>query len=239
MSATPEPKAPDHRLEGLNAPWLSVAPLGKSGRHAPGARLPVRGCRFFYLILKGRITMTCLNGKGEEWGMFHAGPLCLVNELPAITQVDNHVSYACRGEVEAIRFESALLRDPAFYAQYPGLILNLMMTVNRKLSFFCCYSLDIVRDTAFERVCGLLARLTQGQGGSFSIGLGQKELGTQIGLHPTSVSRVVRRLRKEGIIGAFTKRRLEILAPDALRQWSLKASRREDGRKGASGKGSA
>lgn len=233
MSATPEPKAPDHRLEGLNALWLSVVHLGTRERYASGARLAVRGCRFFYLILNGRITMICLNGKGEEWGMFHAGPLCLVNELPAITQVDNHVSYVCRGEVEAVRFESGLLRDPAFYAQYPGLILNLMMTVNHKRSFFFCYSLDIVRDTAIERVCGLLVRLTHGQEGSFSVGIGQKELGTQIGLHPTSVSRVIRRLRREGIIGAFTKRRLEIFDSDELRRWSLKVPRQEGGRESA------
>lgn len=45
----------------------------------------MEGCRFFHLLLEGNIDMVSLSGTGKEWTLFQAGPLCLINDIPAIT----------------------------------------------------------------------------------------------------------------------------------------------------------
>lgn len=208
--------APERSLEQLNAPWLAAVCLGEKEQYLPHDCLRVEGCRFFHLILSGRIAMQCLNAAGREWTMFEAGPLCLVNELPAVSQVNNHVSYRCLEQVQSVRFEYSLLSDPEFYREYPELVLNLMATIRRKLFFFSDYASDAVEGFALERICRLLVRMTDGRAGTFCSGQGQKELAVQAGLHPSSVSRIIRQLRERNIVGAFTRRRLEILQPEAL-----------------------
>lgn len=39
-----------------------------------------------------------------------------------------------------------------------------------------------------------------------------------LGLHQTTVARLIRRLREEGVIGRFTKRELEVLDMERLRE---------------------
>lgn len=232
------PSVPERSLERLNAPWLDAVCLGEKEQYLPHACLRVEGCRFFHLILSGRIAMQCLNAAGREWTLFEAGPLCLVNELPAVSQVNNHVSYRCLEQVQSVRFEHSLLSDPEFYREYPELVLNLMTTIRRKLFFFSDYASAAVEGFALERICRQLVRMTSGRAGIFCTGQGQKELAVQAGLHPSSVSRIIRQLRERNIVGAFTRRRLEILQPEALAMLAgLRAEGAPQGRSGGACEG--
>ncbi len=105
-------------LERLNQAWEAVIPLGKLETYEDQETLRVEGCRFFHLLLEGNIDMVSLSGTGKEWTLFQAGPLCLINDIPAITGIDNHVRYICCGQVRTVRFESRLLRDPSFFREY-------------------------------------------------------------------------------------------------------------------------
>ena len=116
-------------LERLNQAWEAVIPLGKLETYEDQETLRVEGCRFFHLLLEGNIDMVSLSGTGKEWTLFQAGPLCLINDIPAITGIDNHVRYICCGQVRTVRFESRLLRDTSFFRSYPDLARNLLTTV--------------------------------------------------------------------------------------------------------------
>ena len=72
-------------LERLNQAWEAVIPLGKLETYEDQETLRVEGCRFFHLLLEGNIDMVSLSGTGKEWTLFQAGPLCLINDIPAIT----------------------------------------------------------------------------------------------------------------------------------------------------------
>lgn len=205
-------------LERLNQAWEAVIPLGKLETYEDQETLRVEGCRFFHLLLEGNIDMVSLSGTGKEWTLFQAGPLCLINDIPAITGIDNHVRYICCGQVRTVRFESRLLRDPSFFRSYPDLARNLLTTVLHKMEFFLSYAIEQQESSGLERLCRLLVQLTGGRQGCFSIGMGQKECGLHIGMHPASFSRLVTGLRRQGILGAFTRHRLEILDADRLLQ---------------------
>ena len=205
-------------LERLNQAWEAVIPLGKLETYEDQETLRVEGCRFFHLLLEGNIDMVSLSGTGKEWTLFQAGPLSLINDIPAITGIDNHVPYICCGQVRTVRFESRLLRDTSFFRSYPDLARNLLTTVLHKMEFFLSYAIEQQESSGLERLCRLLVQLTGGRQGCFSIGMGQKECGLHIGMHPASFSRLVTGLRRQGILGASTRHRLEILDADRLLQ---------------------
>ena len=105
-----------------------------------------------------------------------------------------------------------------FFRSYPDLVRNLLTTVLHKMEFFLSYAIEQQESSGLERLCRLLVQLTGGRQGCFSIGMGQKECGLHIGMHPASFSRLVTGLRRRGILGAFTRHRLEILDADRLLQ---------------------
>jgi CRP/FNR family transcriptional regulator len=47
-------------------------------------------------------------------------------------------------------------------------------------------------------------------------GLSQTDVATMLGVHQTTIARTVRTLRRQGIIGRFTKRELQILDQERL-----------------------
>ena len=48
--------------------------------------------------------------------------------------------------------------------------------------------------------------------------MSQSDVAAMMGLHQTTVARLIRRLREEGIIGRFTKRELQVLDRERLRR---------------------
>ena len=48
--------------------------------------------------------------------------------------------------------------------------------------------------------------------------MSQSYVAAMMGLHQTTVARLIRRLREEGIIGRFTKRELQVLDRERLRR---------------------
>ena len=143
-------------LERLNQAWEAVIPLGKLETYEDQETLRVEGCRFFHLLLEGNIDMVSLSGTGKEWTLFQAGPLCLINDIPAITGIDNHVRYICCGQVRTVRFESRLLRDTSFFRSYPDLARNLLTTVLHKMEFFLSYAIEQQESSGLERLCRLV-----------------------------------------------------------------------------------
>lgn len=106
-------------LERLNQAWEAVIPLGKLETYEDQETLRVEGCRFFHLLLEGNIDMVSLSGTGKEWPLFQAGPLCLINDIPAITGIDNHVRYICCGQVRTVRLRAGCCGIRLFFAAIP------------------------------------------------------------------------------------------------------------------------
>ena len=106
-------------LERLNQAWEAVIPLGKLETYEDQETLRVEGCRFFHLLLEGNIDMVSLSGTGKEWTLFQAGPLCLINDIPAITGIDNHVRYICCGQSARYVLRAGCCGIRLFFAAIP------------------------------------------------------------------------------------------------------------------------
>lgn len=142
---------------------------------------------------------------------------CLFNEH-AVLGSSISLSYTCQSPVHLRVFPAGILQDRAFYETHPRQVVNLLETLAIKEAICYSYMSDLSFSTARGRVCQALLALAKEHTGEsvFAPELTQAEIASMMALHQTTVARVIKDLRAQNIIGAFTKKKLEILSYDKL-----------------------
>lgn len=205
-------------LEDLNAPWREVLHLGvrccfPKQHMEPGSRL-----RGFYFISSGRVCLSYMGEMGEERNSLYLGRDCIFNEIPALAnQLLYNVGFYCMEATDAWRFDAALLGDVAFLARYPHLVANLLRSMAKKSSVFFFHLARTRSSSSMSRLCDLLLQLTDAKQRG-KLRMSQSDAAAMLGLHQTTVARLIRRLRDEGVIGRFTKNELQVLDVARLRE---------------------
>lgn len=205
-------------LEDINAPWCEVLHLGvrccfPKHHMEPGNRL-----RGFYFIAKGRVRLSYLGETGEERGTLYLGHGCLFNEIPALaSELLYNVGFYCLEATETWRFDATLLEDVDFLARHAHLVANLLCSMARKSSVFFFRLARTRSTTSMNRLCELLLQLTDGAHRD-KLRMSQSDAAAMLGLHQTTVARLIRRLREKGVIGRFTKSELQVLDVARLRE---------------------
>lgn len=109
-------------------------------------------------------------------------------------------------------------------ANQPGMLGMIMPVLGRILD----NSIALIEDLAFRDVAGRLARFLlesarrQGAGGAtsfFALDLSATEIALLLGCTRQTVSSLLQRMEREGIIARAPRRQIRLLHPDALRQW--------------------
>lgn len=86
-----------------------------------------------------------------------------------------------------------------------------------KESISYSYFSDLAYSSAKSKVCQAILALAKEQGDTeFCPGITQAEIGAMMGLHQTSVARVINQLRQENVIGTFTKNKINIINIEKL-----------------------
>ena len=192
-------------LEGINAPWGEVLHLAVRSSYPKGHKTLGSCLQGFYYIASGRVRLSYLNEDGEEYGKLILGEGCLFNETPALAGTSWYtVFFCCLDAAEIWRFDASLLEDEAFLASHPHLAINLMRSIARKASIFFFHLARTHSTTSMCRLCDLLLQLSNPH--QPDLCMSQSDVAAMMGLHQTTVARLIRRLREEGIIGRFTKR---------------------------------
>ena len=71
---------------------------------------------------------------GRERAMVYIGSGNVFNEATALAGFDDpDCRFYCMEDVELYRFPGTLLHDPRFVAEYPELIINLMVSMSTKV----------------------------------------------------------------------------------------------------------
>lgn len=206
-------------LEGINAPWGEVLHLAVRSSYPKGHKTLGSCLQGFYYIASGRVRLSYLNEDGEEYGKLILGEGCLFNETPALAGTSWYtVFFCCLDAAEIWRFDASLLEDEAFLASHPHLAINLMRSIARKASIFFFHLARTHSTTSISmcRLCDLLLQLSNPH--QPDLCMSQSDVAAMMGLHQTTVARLIRRLREEGIIGRFTKRELQVLDRERLRR---------------------
>lgn len=210
-----ETKIPKIQLSNSNMPWREVLHMGTRFLFPKNHCEPGEKVRGFYFITKGRVRLSYMEEGGKEKCALYMGKNCIFNEIPALGGKPlMSASFLCMEEVEAWRFDGALLSNVDFISNYPLQISNLLHSIAQKSGIFFVQSSEKTFSSSMQQLCTLLLELHDNK----DLFLSQSDFAALMGLHLTTVARLVRTLRDDGIVGRFTKHTFEVLDIDRLRQ---------------------
>lgn len=210
-----EGKKPKIQLSNINSPWRDVLHMGTRFLFPKNHSEPGEKVRGFYFITKGRVRLIYMGEGGKEKYALYMGKNCIFNEIPALGgKPIMPASFLCLEEVEAWRFDSALLSDTDFIANYPEQISNLLHSLAQKSCIFFLQSSEKSFSSSEHQLCAILLELHENK----DLLMSQSDVAALMGLHLTTVARLVRSLRDQGIVGKFTKNSFEVLNIKRLRQ---------------------
>lgn len=175
----------------------------------------------FYLLTKGHVRLSYVGDEGQERSSLFLGPNCIFNEIPALRQTATSIVFCCMEPVELWCFPASLLEDDTFIVTHPRLMANLLQSVARKSGVFFQHLSAMSFSSSMSQLCAMLLELVEERMPRMT----QSEVAAVLGLHLTTVARLIRTLRDEGVIGKFTKTELEILNVQRLQELAQQSRR--------------
>ncbi len=194
----------------LNTSWESILHMGVRRRFSAGEAISIYSeFPFFYYIVSGRVRLTYICRSGKERTMLLAGPGSVMN-VPTILGEDHGNTLAQAViDTEIVVFDAALLTDAAFVSSHPEQFISLLRSLCTHLVIHTKLLGESTHRDNIQQVCAMLHAMSQKADGSRRPS--QKSMAMQLGIHITTLTRIIRRLRDEGIIGRLTKSSVEIL----------------------------
>ncbi len=211
----------------LNAPWKKVLHLAERKVIRKGQIVDIRmglsrhdGRPCFYYVISGRIRLSYVSRSGEERPILYAGPETLMNVPSVIVGDEDNTLVTCTQDAEVALFDAALLSDESFVAAHPDLMVNLVHSLCVHMVIHSQRLAETSLTNSVTQVCRIIRELFERNGGRavFAPGMTQQELALLLGIHRTTLTRILCRLHTMGVVGRFTKRELEILDPQRLRE---------------------
>lgn len=205
------------RLTNSNVKWNSILPNFKQIFLSKNS-LVKNTDKFLYFLENGIIHTSYISIFGTEWIFVFQNYGCIFNEL-SIFNNNLKFQYTANTDCCIRQIPLTTIQSPDFIETYPELYVNLIETLALKESISYSYFSDLAYSSAKSKVCQAILALSNEHGNMvFSPGITQSEIGAMLGLHQTSVARVIQDLRKENIIGTFTKNKIEIFNIDTLKK---------------------
>lgn len=213
-------ESPVFTIRELNSPWREVLNLATRQVCAKSHCWIDEGVgSTFSFLHRGRVRLVNVMESGQERILLDIEQGCIFREVPVF-----HVSLWYPGnflaleKCEVYHFPRSLLEDEAFIRAHPVLMSNLVRSLGIKAGAFFSQISESSHLSPQEKVCRYLRRLADQNAGRarFAPGVSQSEMAETLGLHRSTVCRVISELRDEGVIGNFSRRNLEIFKPDAL-----------------------
>jgi len=207
------------RLSDMNEVWAEVLGGFEQIQYKRGKILPSLTDRFYFLQ-EGTIRTSIMTVSGLEWIFLFQKQGCIFNELGVMKQGLN-LNYICQTDIKVKILPASFIQDASFIKKYPHLFINFLEMLALKEAICYSYTFDLAFASARGRICQALLSLVKEHEGEqvFSPEVTQAEIASMMALHQTTVARVVKQLRKEGIIGAFTKKKLEIFSLEKLEEF--------------------
>ena len=207
------------RIRELNAPWREIIHLGERKLLPKHHELGNTGDETFFFLNRGSLRLSCVAEDGQERVVMIMEEGVLFGEITFMHKSSVHFhSLRTLSECEVFIFPNTLLDDVDFCRQYPLLILNLVRSLGVKAGAFFSQIYDSNLLDTRGQICRMLSHIWREQGEAAAVNpdLSQIDVANILGIHRSSVCRVIRELRDEGVIGRFSKTRLEVLQPQAL-----------------------
>ena len=209
-----------------NSVWREVLHLASHQSISKGSRWMDDGTHTatFSFLDKGMMRLSSLDRNGNERIFLYIGQGCIFNELGVLNNGPNQTPFSSAAifaleDCEVYHFPQSILQDEAFVLRYPTLMMNLVHSLARKAGAFFSQLDESAGLSPETLVCRYLFRAMEEGMHATRPPFSQTELALALGLHRSTVCRILRQLRDGGILGEFTRHKLEIKDRDAL--WHL------------------
>ncbi len=211
-------------LTDLNLPWERVLHLGVPVTFVPRQVITVSAATAssgFYYIRKGRVRLSYIAPNGQEKVLFYLGKGTLFAEIP-IMVISADCIFTCMDEVAAVLFKKKEVTSLQFAKEHPELMLNWIESSCIKSGNFFNQLCNSGLFDAFGNVCRLLYSMALHSPDPRRLvpQLSQQELASMLGIHRGSLHKALTRLKKENVIGDYSKRELRIYDLDLLKYYA-------------------
>lgn len=208
-------------VQNLSRVWESALHLGKRREFKKGESFSLAedGNCFGY-VAKGvtcHLLLDYIDSKDEI--RFFLGPASLARDTFAAAGYGAyHSSHKCLTDVVVYQFERNLLEDPCFISRWPELVRNFTFSIAAKGVSSQLFASILKRKSNEQKIAIYLYGfyLLSKRRREFAPPFSQTYLALLLGISKLTVNRVIAQWKNEGIIGAYTKRRVEIIDVERL-----------------------
>jgi len=199
-------------LREMNSAWRTVLHLGVQQKVQKSFLWHSGKDDTFSFIDKGCVRLECMNTAGRHRIIFSMESGCLFRDISIFSKSTNFTSTLVAMEESIIyNFPSSLIFDRAFICQYPELMSNLVTSLSQKGGALFSLLAEKNEQVPDEVICRYIEKLADKYGANtFNPNISQVDLALSVGMHRSTVCRVIKSLRMAGILGTFSKHKLEI-----------------------------
>lgn len=196
------------RLEDdIVGPLLQSAHLGKKRTFRKGEVLYSQGTvdSKFYFILDGRVQISALREDGTEFILEVMGHWAVCGEGAAFDRKPRFTSAVAIEETQTVEFDVNGFEE--VFRQRPELAIALLRITALKQRILAVRAQYLASPKPEQRICELLSRLgdlygvDEGKVKVFTITLTHEQIAAMTGASRVTVTRTLKRLKDEGVIG--------------------------------------
>ena len=172
----------------------------------------------FYIVISGRVKIYKLSSEGKEQILHFFGPGEPFGEVPVFTGAPYPAYSEAIKETEVLCFPKeafvAMIRND------PSLALNMLAILSLRLQRFT----NVIENLSLKEVPGRLAAyllyISESKNGAdeLSLDISKGQLASLLGTIPETLSRILTRMVKQGLINSDSKRFIKILDRKGLEE---------------------
>lgn len=209
-------------LEDCNASWRSVLHLANKQIIPKSFTWVEPNAKIFSFLDSGCVRLECLSFSGKQRIALFINQGCIFREVTILPfESGNKFRLVTTEESVIYNFPSSLLTDNNFIKAHPELISNLTFSLMEKTKILFSRLADDNEENIEKTVCFYIDKLADKyEGDADAPRISQSEFATAIGVHRSTLGKVLKKLRDENILGCFIRNRIEILDREKLKQYA-------------------
>lgn len=212
-------------ISGLNTCWEEIFDMATRHTYEKDSIIPHAQLGGIYYLASGAVSIFYVAHDGQERLTLRIKPGCLFNEARTFAQCNPEGVFYCTKKSIIWRFPNDLLQDESFITAYPRHISNLLWSMGVKMLIHYTFLADMGVGNHESHVCRFIFELSQCHNTEtrFPCPMTQKEMASLLGIHRTTLLRIIHKLRRKGIIARFTQREVIILDLPQLKRLAMLA----------------
>lgn len=195
----------------LNRCWEKLLHLATRHVYAKHAIIQHQCNDSFYYLADGLVGLFYTSSSGRERLTLRVKPGCIFNEARPLSGLQPEGRFVCMQDSVVWHFPRRLLTDLAFISAHPEEISNLLRSMGTKILTHYLFLAEMGTGSHEAHLCRFIQALARGCGSrTFPSHMTQEEVASLLGIHRVTLARLVRRLKKRGVISSFTARNITI-----------------------------